>query len=362
MRGKLDAKPTNKPVSIKCISQATGFSTTTVSMVLNGRAADFNISADTRDLILEKATELNYQPNIHARNLRAGRTDIVGLMVPTLRNHFFGEMAETFEAMARADKKLALISVTQYERAEEINAIRYFQSQNADCVFVANPMELDEVSSLCARTGTRQIFLDAEINPRNTVSTENFAAALTLTRGILSSMAAAGQSGRLYYFGGMADHKVTRLRLKAFATAHEELGLDFSDDQIVWAPFDADASHERVKDLFGRRDDVGGLFVNSMPPMEGLIRYFPENWEICRRIHLGVFDYHPYLSLLPHINIISIKQDPANMMRHAFDLFRSDAPLDEGTMVAVPYEVIYTPAVRRLLDRHHAALKQSDIV
>lgn len=103
-------------------------------MVLNGRAGDFNISNDTRDPDPRQGagTQLPAEPD--ARNLRAGRTDILGLMAPTLRNHFFGEMAETFEALARAERKLALISVTQYERAEELSAMRYFLSQQVDCV------------------------------------------------------------------------------------------------------------------------------------------------------------------------------------------------------------------------------------
>jgi DNA-binding LacI/PurR family transcriptional regulator len=349
---KSSGETAKKPVSIKGISQATGFSTTTVSMVLNGRAGDFNISNDTRDLILATAKTLNYQPNMHARNLRAGRADIVGLMVPTLRNHFFGEMAETFEALARADHKLALISVTQYDRAEELNAIKYFQSQNADCVFVANPMELDQVSALCARGGTRQIFLDAEVNSRNAVSTDNHAAALALTREVIISMRAAGQTGRLYYLGGMADHKVTRMRLNAFANALDESGLGFNEDQVVWTPFDADAAYEKVRELFQTRDDVGGLFINSMLPMEGLIRFFPERQEQCRRIHFGVFDYHPYLSLLSELNIVSVRQNPNSMMNQAFELFRSGAPLDEGAIVTVPHELFHTPAFRAYLEHN----------
>jgi DNA-binding LacI/PurR family transcriptional regulator len=339
MREKKDTSSGQRPVSIKGISKVTGFSTTTVSMVLNGRAGDFNISDETRDYIIATAKELNYQPNLHARNLRTGRTDILGLMVPTLRNHFFGEMAETFEALARAERKLALISVTQYERAEEASAIRYFLSQQADCIFVANPMELEEVSQLTSGGGTRSIFIDAETNSRNTVTTDNFGAALELTRGIIASHAREGRSDRIYYFGGMADHKVTRLRLSAFQAALAEAGLPFSDDQVIWAPFDAEAAYATVRQHFAEHDDIGGLFVNSMPPMEGLIRYFPEAPSVCRRIHYGVFDYHPYMRLLTDLKIISVKQDPQGIMRTAFDLYRSGEPLDDGRVVTVPHEL-----------------------
>lgn len=103
-------------VSIKEISRLTGFSITTVSMVINGRASEFSISDATRDLILQTAKQHNYQPNLHARSLRTRVTDIVGLIVPTLKNQFFSEMAETFESLARTHKKFALIDRYPKER------------------------------------------------------------------------------------------------------------------------------------------------------------------------------------------------------------------------------------------------------
>src|SRR5512142_1720280 len=162
-----------KRTSLKHIAALTGYSITTVSMVLNGRAEEFNISAETRDLILAAAKEHNYQPNLHARSLRNRTTNILGLMVPTLNNRFFSEMAECFERLARRDQKIALITATNYHRQEELDTVNYFLSQNVECVFTANPSALEDVSELCDRAGARQILLDAQETDRHTVSTDN---------------------------------------------------------------------------------------------------------------------------------------------------------------------------------------------
>src|SRR5512141_3031005 len=220
---------TGKRTSLKHIAAITGFSITTVSMVLNGRAEEFNISAETRDLILAAAKEHNYQPNLHARSLRNRTTNILGLMVPTLNNRFFADVAETFERLARRDQKIALITVTNYDRQEELDTANYFLSQNVECVFTANPTALEDVSRLCTRAGTRQILLDAQPSDKHTVSTDNFDAGLVLTRMLLESMRAAGRKGRVYYLGGMADHVVTRLRLDGFRAALEERGIRYGD-------------------------------------------------------------------------------------------------------------------------------------
>ncbi len=62
-------------------------------------------------------------------------------------------MAETFESLARSDKKLPLITVTHYDPEEELEMINYFLSQKVECVFTANLTALDEVSALCTQAG-----------------------------------------------------------------------------------------------------------------------------------------------------------------------------------------------------------------
>ncbi|MCB1357776.1 MAG: LacI family DNA-binding transcriptional regulator [Maritimibacter sp.] len=339
---KKKTRSTNpKPASIRGIAKLTGFSSTTVSLVLNGRAGDYNISDETRDAILAKARELNYQPNIHARNLSSGRSDILGLMVPTLHNRFFGELAETFEALARAEGKLALIHVTRYERAEEDNAIRFFLSQNAECIVVANPMAPEKIAELCEGRDTQQIFIDATAEGLRTVSTDNYAAAFELTRAIIASMARAGHQGSLVFFGGTPDHQVTQLRLKGFRAALDEAGLPFADTQVIWSAFEPEKCYAAVRDYLRANAGVAGMFVNSIIAMEGITRYFPDDPETFRTLHYGVFDISPNLSLLTDLNIIGVRQDSQRIMEAAFDLYKSGQPTEGGTVILVPHEMVY---------------------
>ena len=124
--------------SIKELSKLTGFSATTVSMVLNGSADQYKIAKKTQEMILSVAQEHNYIPNLHARNLRNKISNIIALMIPTLTNRFFAEMAETFEQLARMNEKFHLITVTHHDEEEELKAIDYFITQNADCIFTGS--------------------------------------------------------------------------------------------------------------------------------------------------------------------------------------------------------------------------------
>ncbi len=348
---RASSAPADKRASLKHIAELTGYSITTVSMVLTGRADEFSIARRTQALILDAARKLDYQPNLHARSLRSRTTNLLGLMVPTLNNRFFSEMAETFERLARADRKLALISVTKYDRQEEIEALKYYLSQDVRCVFNANPTGLQELEELCRKSGTQQIVLDAPRSDRPTVSTDNYEASLALTRLLLGSIAAAGRKGRVYFLGGMADHEVTKLRLAGFRAALQEQGIRYSPDLFLETMFDAESAYQRVKLLLRGSHDVAALFVNSLLPMDGLVRYIGENPEPCRAVHYGVFDYHPMMDLLVDLQIASVRQDAERMMEKAYEIFREPDAFPPAPMEYVPHELILTPRMRRFVSR-----------
>ncbi|MBD1382847.1 LacI family DNA-binding transcriptional regulator [Metabacillus arenae] len=74
---------------INDVAKAAGVSPTTVSRVLNNRGY---ISKETRENVYRAMKEVNYYPNELARSLYNKRTNLIGLVVPTTSNPFFGEL------------------------------------------------------------------------------------------------------------------------------------------------------------------------------------------------------------------------------------------------------------------------------
>ncbi len=68
------------------IAQELGVSNSTVSRALHGHP---DINPNTRKAILEKAQELDYQPNQLAHSLVKSRTETVGILVPEFMTQFF---------------------------------------------------------------------------------------------------------------------------------------------------------------------------------------------------------------------------------------------------------------------------------
>src|SRR5207253_2649323 len=80
------AEPAHSRVTIREVAEEAGVSIATVSRVLNGRD---DVAPETRELVSRIAQERGYIANRGARGLSAGRTGLVGLLVPLVYPVYF---------------------------------------------------------------------------------------------------------------------------------------------------------------------------------------------------------------------------------------------------------------------------------
>ncbi|RHW52133.1 LacI family transcriptional regulator [Bombilactobacillus bombi] len=76
------------------VAKRANLSKTTVSRVLNKRGY---LSQKTIDKVYQAMEELDYHPNVVARQLYKNKTDLIGILLPTVANPFFGELTAALE-------------------------------------------------------------------------------------------------------------------------------------------------------------------------------------------------------------------------------------------------------------------------
>ncbi|WP_234983358.1 LacI family DNA-binding transcriptional regulator [Demequina sp. NBRC 110053] len=108
------------------VARVAGVSVKTVSNVVNEYQ---HVKAGTRSRVLAAIDELGYRPNLTARGLRSGRTGVIRLAVPDIRQNYFAELAD--EIIRAADRRGLGVLVQQTggdrERELEILAGRSLQ-------------------------------------------------------------------------------------------------------------------------------------------------------------------------------------------------------------------------------------------
>jgi LacI family transcriptional regulator len=122
-------------IRLKDIARELGVSVITVSKALRGKA---DIGDATRQRILKRMKELDYQPNMTARSLATGQSFIVGLIVPDLLNPFFNEFAKSLSGALR-QRSYALILASSENKAEiEQAEIRMMLARGVDALLLAS--------------------------------------------------------------------------------------------------------------------------------------------------------------------------------------------------------------------------------
>src|ERR1041384_1370916 len=107
-------------LTIRQIADLAGVSIATVSRVLNGRN---DVSAETRDLVSRVIRENGYTANRSARGLSAGRTGLVGVLVPLVFPAYFAAiLSGAAEALGERDLQIVL-APTGHQHDREVSVL-----------------------------------------------------------------------------------------------------------------------------------------------------------------------------------------------------------------------------------------------
>lgn len=121
-------------ITIKDIAKALNFSTSTVSRALRG---SYEISDETKNIILDYAEKINYRPNPIALSLKNRRSKVIGVVVCEIANNFFSEAINGIESISYNRGYHVVISQTHesFER-EKVNILHH-ASRGVDGLLVS---------------------------------------------------------------------------------------------------------------------------------------------------------------------------------------------------------------------------------
>lgn len=108
-------------ITIKDIAKGLNISASTVSRALNNNP---DISSDTRKMVQDYAKEHKYKPNVFASILRTNHSNIIGVIVPELANHFFSSVLSGIEIIAEAHHYHVIVCQSNEDYEKEIRNVQ----------------------------------------------------------------------------------------------------------------------------------------------------------------------------------------------------------------------------------------------
>ena len=126
-------------VTIKELAESTGVSRGTVDRVLHDRG---RVSPEVRELVLNKAKELGYQPNRAGKILAARKQPhLIGVVLPSEGNPFFNDVIRGMECADREYSELGfsmeIKEIRGFDKDKHISAINSLKEDGADAIVAA---------------------------------------------------------------------------------------------------------------------------------------------------------------------------------------------------------------------------------
>jgi DNA-binding LacI/PurR family transcriptional regulator len=212
------------------VARLAGVSVKTVSNVLSGYE---HVSTRMHDRVMTAVTELDYEINISARNLRSGRTKVIGLAVPELSQAYFAELADAVIRAAKAHDYTVLIEQTSTDN-DEIATVAAMRRHAIDGL-IFSPLALGpgDVSGLSVDFPVVVLGDWVEGSPADHITLPNTAALRTATEHLLD----LGRR-RIAVVGAHPEGPVgtSALRFNGYAEALAARGIDVSPELVADVP------------------------------------------------------------------------------------------------------------------------------
>lgn len=122
-------------VTLADVALKAGVSTQTVSRVINNKS---EISADTRQRVLDIIQQLGYRPNRVARSLVTQQTFTIGLVIPDIANPFFSELTRGAEDVAWENGYNVLLCNTVEKEEREKASLHLLEETRVDGVILCS--------------------------------------------------------------------------------------------------------------------------------------------------------------------------------------------------------------------------------
>ncbi|MES2775570.1 MAG: LacI family DNA-binding transcriptional regulator [Bacteroidota bacterium] len=138
-----------KKKSIHDLARELQISATTISFVLNGKAAEKRISGELEARILSYIEEVGYKPNLVAQSLRTGKTKLIAMLVESIDDSFFSGIAKVIETTAYKLGYKVFFASTENETEKAKQLIRLFRDRQVDGFIIAPPPAIEkEITAL----------------------------------------------------------------------------------------------------------------------------------------------------------------------------------------------------------------------
>ena len=287
-------------INIKDVARKAGVSTATVSRTLS----DFpGIRDKTRKNVLKAISELNYEINAVARNLRQKKTNSIGIIVGNVLSQFYSVIAKAVEDVANKFGYNTILCNGDENPEKELNYLKVLMSSRVDGIILTPTGKNSEYVQRLLNSRTKVVLLDRLIEGVNcdAVLVANIDGAYKAVKHLIDQ-----GYRKIGIVDGYLDRTTGAERLKGYLQAIEEADIAKDDNLIKIGNFKKESGWKLTKELLDQSNRPEAIFTTNIDmSMGALIAIKEMGLRIPDDISIICFDDSDWASILePSITVI----------------------------------------------------------
>jgi LacI family transcriptional regulator len=211
-------------------------------------------------VVKETAARLHYQPNRIASSLRLGRSNILGVIIPSAEINFFGSVIHGIEKIATQNKYSVLIYQSNELYENEKLGVQAFLQAQVDGVLASVSKETinaDHFAEIKKR-GIPLVLFDRAIDSLGVPSVviDDYAGAFAATKHLIEQ-----GCRRIAHIGGQQHVSIFNQRLKGYIDALNMHGISVNEDLIVYGRVSVESGRECMQQLLALKQNPDAVFA-----------------------------------------------------------------------------------------------------
>ena len=284
-----------RTLTLRDVSEASGVSEMTVSRVLRNRG---DVSGPTRERVLEAARTLGYVPNKIAGALASSRVNLVGVIIPSLKNMVFPEVMTGISEVLDNTGLQPVVGVTNYSPEREETVLYEMLSWRPSGIIIAGLEHTAAARAMMARAGIPLVeVMDIDGSPMDSAVGISHRRA---GRQMAEAIVASGYRRIAFMGTQMAGDFRARKRLEGFEEALRRAGLELVDREYYSGGSALLKGREMTQAVLQRNPDVDFLYYsNDMIGAGGLLYCLDKGMDVPNTVGLAGFNGLELLDGLP---------------------------------------------------------------
>jgi LacI family transcriptional regulator len=331
----------NGSVTLSDVANVANVSKSTASRILGANPRKkVPFSSETRQRVCDAAARLGYRPSKLARGLSSSKTGIIGLVIPSLIDSFFPEVATAVETYLAERGYSVILANTNAHSETERRKVEDLLSWHVDGLIVAPAQEMGVVGQFWElwRNKVPFVLIDRVFpqTPFGSVTTQDDAGAVLAVEHLLG----LGRQ-RIARAGDALDISTCRLRHTGYTTALMRHGIMPSPDYALEVPSSEEGGRIAVRKILAMTPRPDALFCFSDYIAIGVL-------DACRAEGVRVPDDLAVVGFadLPHsgllkVGLTTVRQPCKELGRRAAEMLIDCMEKKcEPVQVALPVELV----------------------